>query len=86
MVYAFTEGNNPPAANNADEIIPSRLDIRVGKVVQVERHPNADSLYVEQIDLGENCNFCLFFKFPAILPICLIFRRGTTSDDSERFR
>ncbi|ERL91479.1 hypothetical protein D910_08809 [Dendroctonus ponderosae] len=31
------KGNNQATANNADEIIPSRLDIRVGKVVRVER-------------------------------------------------
>jgi len=30
-----------------------KLDIRVGKIVQVVKHHNADSLYVEQIDLGE---------------------------------
>ena len=29
------------------------LDIRVGKVVEVGPHPDADSLYVEKIDLGE---------------------------------
>jgi len=29
------------------------LDIRVGKIVKCERHPDADGLYVEQIDLGE---------------------------------
>ncbi|XP_067862695.1 tyrosine--tRNA ligase, cytoplasmic isoform X1 [Heptranchias perlo] len=36
-----------------DEIVPSRLDIRVGRIVSVERHPDADSLYVEKVDLGE---------------------------------
>lgn len=30
------------------------LDIRVGQIVNVEQHPNADSLYVEEIDLGED--------------------------------
>jgi len=30
------------------------LDIRVGKVVEVGPHPDADSLYVEKIDLGES--------------------------------
>ncbi|KAG5321859.1 SYYC protein, partial [Acromyrmex heyeri] len=35
------------------EITPTRLDIRVGKIIEVKRHPNADSLYVEKIDLGE---------------------------------
>ncbi|NWI91396.1 SYYC protein, partial [Pitta sordida] len=36
-----------------EEVIPSRLDIRVGKVLSVEKHPDADSLYVEKIDVGE---------------------------------
>uniref|UniRef100_A0AAQ6IL82 Tyrosine--tRNA ligase n=1 Tax=Anabas testudineus TaxID=64144 RepID=A0AAQ6IL82_ANATE len=29
------------------------LDIRVGKIVSVEKHPDADSLYLEKIDVGE---------------------------------
>lgn len=29
------------------------MDIRVGKIVEVGKHPDADSLYVEKIDLGE---------------------------------
>lgn len=36
------------------EITPARLDIRVGKIVEVKRHPDADTLYVEKIDLGES--------------------------------
>lgn len=35
------------------EITPARLDIRVGKIVEVKKHPDADSLYIEKIDLGE---------------------------------
>ncbi|VDK45639.1 unnamed protein product [Taenia asiatica] len=27
--------------------------MRVGKIVEAERHPDADSLFVEQVDLGE---------------------------------
>ncbi|KAJ4904487.1 putative methionine--tRNA ligase [Raphanus sativus] len=34
------------------EITMARLDIRVGKILKAEKHPNADSLYVEQIDVG----------------------------------
>uniref|UniRef100_A0A182MYE4 tRNA-binding domain-containing protein n=1 Tax=Anopheles dirus TaxID=7168 RepID=A0A182MYE4_9DIPT len=30
-----------------------RLDMRVGRIVEVSRHPDADSLYVEKIDCGE---------------------------------
>ncbi|KAF5829872.1 hypothetical protein DUNSADRAFT_15409 [Dunaliella salina] len=29
------------------------MDFRVGKIVSCEKHPEADSLYVEQIDVGE---------------------------------
>lgn len=35
------------------EINVSRLDMRVGKIVDVKRHPDADALYVEEIDCGE---------------------------------
>lgn len=31
----------------------SRLEIRVGRVVECARHPDADSLYVEHVDVGE---------------------------------
>eukprot|EP00850_Spirogloea_muscicola_P020362 SM000213S06827 [mRNA] locus=s213:191328:197704:- [translate_table: standard] len=30
----------------------SRLDLRVGQIKSVQKHPDADSLYVEEIDLG----------------------------------
>lgn len=35
-----------------DCVSPHRLDIRIGKIVEVSRHPDADALYVEKIDLG----------------------------------
>ncbi|XP_071534873.1 aminoacyl tRNA synthase complex-interacting multifunctional protein 1 [Panulirus ornatus] len=31
----------------------SRLDFRVGKIVSAKKHPDADSLYVEEVDVGE---------------------------------
>ena len=31
----------------------SRLDLRVGKIVNVIRHPDAEKLYMETVDLGE---------------------------------
>ncbi|XP_050052095.1 aminoacyl tRNA synthase complex-interacting multifunctional protein 1 [Dermacentor andersoni] len=31
----------------------SRLDLRVGRIVSAVKHPDADSLYVEQVDVGE---------------------------------
>ncbi|GAU22503.1 hypothetical protein TSUD_296220 [Trifolium subterraneum] len=35
------------------DITITRLDIRVGLIKKAEKHPDADSLYVEQIDVGE---------------------------------
>jgi len=41
------------AAPETDEIIPSRLCMKVGRIVEVSQHPDAEKLYVEKIDLGE---------------------------------
>jgi aminoacyl tRNA synthase complex-interacting multifunctional protein 1 len=32
----------------------SRLDLRIGRILNAKRHPDADSLYVEEIDCGED--------------------------------
>jgi len=42
------------ASDDPEQPDITHLDIRVGKIVHVEKHPNADTLYVEQIDLGES--------------------------------
>lgn len=31
----------------------SRLNMKIGKIVEVEKHPDADALYVEKVDVGE---------------------------------
>lgn len=36
-----------------DTIDIGRLDLRVGRILKAEKHPDADALYVEQIDVGE---------------------------------
>lgn len=50
---AKTKGGNAANAAAPEEDGPHRLDIRVGKVVEVQRHPDADTLYVLKIDLAE---------------------------------
>ncbi len=30
-----------------------KLDIRIGKIIDVQEHPNADRLFILQVDLGE---------------------------------
>lgn len=44
----------PAAAAEPEKPIDvSRLDLRIGKIIDVDRHPDADSLYVEKIDCGD---------------------------------
>lgn len=44
----------PPAAVPEAAVTElSRLEIRVGKIVEISKHPEADSLYVEKVDVGE---------------------------------
>lgn len=47
-----------PAAEKTpavDEIVDiSRLDLRIGRIVEVQKHPDADALYLEKIDVGES--------------------------------
>lgn len=47
------KGAAPPAAVEEAPIDVGRLDMRVGKIVEVSRHPDADALYLEKIDVGE---------------------------------
>ncbi|KAK1360143.1 hypothetical protein POM88_044617 [Heracleum sosnowskyi] len=44
---------NKPKAAAEQEICISSLDICVGLITKVQRHPDADSLYVEEIDVVE---------------------------------
>ncbi|KAI9512416.1 nucleic acid-binding protein [Russula earlei] len=41
------------ASEDAGSPIPSMIDLRVGHIVEVKKHPDADGLYVEKIDFGE---------------------------------
>ena len=41
-------------AESASETVDvSRLDMRVGFIVNAKKHPDADALYVEEVDVGE---------------------------------
>jgi len=44
--------NNKPGAEPA-KVDVSRLDLRIGHIKEIQLHPDADSLYLEQIDVGE---------------------------------
>ncbi|XP_033118019.1 aminoacyl tRNA synthase complex-interacting multifunctional protein 1-like isoform X1 [Anneissia japonica] len=46
-------GGKPPEKKDDVPVTISAMDLRIGKIVGVKRHPDADSLYVEDIDCGE---------------------------------
>lgn len=45
------KNDNKAALDDAIDV--GRLDMRIGLILKAEKHPDADALYVEQIDLGE---------------------------------
>ncbi|KAJ8000751.1 hypothetical protein DPEC_G00183590 [Dallia pectoralis] len=48
------KGEKKPAAPQEEATVDvSRLDMRVGRIITAEKHPDADSLFVEQVDVGE---------------------------------
>lgn len=50
-----TASESPAAPVTVGEVTElSRLEIRVGKIVEIGKHPEADGLYVEKVDLGES--------------------------------
>uniref|UniRef100_H3CV18 Tyrosine--tRNA ligase n=1 Tax=Tetraodon nigroviridis TaxID=99883 RepID=H3CV18_TETNG len=50
---AYPSKTNQKQQRRGPSLVPSRLDIRVGKIISVEKHPDADTLYLEKIDVGE---------------------------------
>lgn len=55
----LTEKAYPPLNKKGKLVVdapisPDRLDIRVGKIIEVQKHPDADSLYVSKVDLGDS--------------------------------
>ena len=52
----ISEGTVTKKQQGASDALPldvSRLDMRIGQIVAVKRHADADTLYVEEVDLGE---------------------------------
>lgn len=43
-----------PEANIAKVSDLSNLEIRIGQIVEIAKHPEADSLYIEKVDVGES--------------------------------
>lgn len=50
---ASEKKDSSAAAPPADLPAIARVDLRVGRIVEIEKHPNADRLYIEKVDFGE---------------------------------
>ena len=46
-----------------------RLDLKVGTIQDVKLHPNADSLYIETVDVGENRPRTVISSLVNVIPI-----------------
>lgn len=61
------KGGKGKKAEEEGPVDVSRLDFRVGRIVSAKKHPDADSLYVEEVrrcltaNTGSGC--CLFYRF-----------------------
>ena len=57
----ITEGTATPSSTSIDSKAKIEglelLEIRIGKILKIEKHPEADNLYVEQVDLGMKYTF-----------------------------
>eukprot|EP01091_Cochliopodium_minus_P005510 TRINITY_DN15424_c0_g1_i1.p1 TRINITY_DN15424_c0_g1~~TRINITY_DN15424_c0_g1_i1.p1 ORF type:complete len:547 (+),score=194.68 TRINITY_DN15424_c0_g1_i1:183-1823(+) len=42
-----------PKKNQPKPLSPYEIDLRVGHIIDIEKHPKSDRLYVEKIDVGE---------------------------------
>eukprot|EP00004_Rigifila_ramosa_P024932 TRINITY_DN732_c0_g1_i6.p1 TRINITY_DN732_c0_g1~~TRINITY_DN732_c0_g1_i6.p1 ORF type:complete len:261 (+),score=67.79 TRINITY_DN732_c0_g1_i6:826-1608(+) len=60
----------PTAASGprADDDV-SNVDIRVGRIVEAIKHPDADSLYVETVDLGEGSTRTIVSGLANFIPL-----------------
>jgi len=48
--------NKTEGGGGAEGVHVGRLDFRVGRIVSAKKHPDADALYVEDVDVGEGKN------------------------------
>ena len=54
---AAPDGKKPaagqPGGKQIEPILASAIDLEVGKIISIARHPNAEKLYVEQVQMGD---------------------------------
>jgi methionyl-tRNA synthetase len=70
---------HPENQTKVDFLEWQKLDLRVGKILSVENHPNADKLYILEVDLGKEkrklvAGLKLYYKPKELIgKLCIIF-------------
>lgn len=69
MNVILEEAKPPAPASDSAPVDVSRLLLKVGKITAVKKHPDADTLYVETVDLAEECPRTIVSGLVAHVPI-----------------
>ncbi|XP_064628436.1 tyrosine--tRNA ligase, cytoplasmic-like [Lineus longissimus] len=63
------KGPKAQPSSASEELSPAALDLRIGKIISVKKHPDADSLYVEEVDLGEEAPRTVVSGLAGLVPM-----------------
>lgn len=78
-----SEKKAPPPQEDA-KVDVSRLDLRVGRIVTAKKHPDADSLYVEEVDVGEEAPRTVVSGLVKHIPLEQVTRPHTHTHTPEQ--
>ncbi len=73
------KAKTPQSAVDDKPIDVARLDMRIGHIVNAKKHPDADGLYIEEVDLGEGRNRTIISGLVKHIPLEQV---GTVSNTS----
>jgi len=79
-VLLIADAKSAPTAAGAtsagEPVDVSRLNMRIGRIMDVQKHPDADALYVEQVDVGEGKNRTVVSGLVKHVPLEQVSHRG----------
>ena len=70
--------SKPQPAADAVPIDASRMNMRIGFIVSATKHPYADGLYVEEVDVGEEKPRTIISGLVKHVPLEEVFSYGFT--------
>lgn len=61
--------STPEAPKSESPVDITRIDLRIGRIVKAEKHPDADSLYIEEVETGEEKNRTVISGLVKFIPV-----------------